>query len=98
MHELALAEGLVDLVSERTVGRDVVAVNLRVGDRSGVVADAIAFCFDVVTVGTPLEGAVLRIEEVLGEDLALASVELVRRSRHVPDLWVWGVQATRSAR
>ncbi len=78
MHELSLAEGLVDLVAERTAGRQVVAVNLRVGDRSGVVADALPFCFDVVTAGTPLEGAVLRIEEVSGDDLSLVSVELVR--------------------
>ena len=78
MHELSLAEGLVDLVAERTAGREVVAVNLRVGDRAGVVADALAFCFDVVTSGTPVEGAVLRIEEVAGEDLSLVSVELVR--------------------
>jgi hydrogenase nickel incorporation protein HypA/HybF len=78
LHELSLAEGLVDLVAERTAGRQVVAVNLRVGDRSGVVADALAFCFDVVTVETPLAGAVLHIEEVAGEDLSVASVELVR--------------------
>ena len=78
MHELSLAEGLVDLVAERTTGRQVVAVDLRVGDRSGVVADALAFCFDVVTADTPLDGAVLRIEEVAGEELSLVSVELVR--------------------
>ena len=78
MHELSLAEGLVELVAERTTGRQVVAVDLRVGDRSGVVADALAFCFDVVTTSTPLEGAVLRIEGVSGEDLSLVSVELVR--------------------
>jgi hydrogenase nickel incorporation protein HypA/HybF len=79
LHELSLAEGLVDLVAERTTGRQVVAVNLRVGDRSGVVADALAFCFDVVTVETPLAGAVLHIEAVEGEDLSVASVEMLRQ-------------------
>ena len=79
MHELAITESLVDLVVERTAGRRVVAVNVRVGDRSGVVPDAMSFCFDVVAAETPLAGAaVLVIEECPGEDLALVSVELVR--------------------
>jgi hydrogenase nickel incorporation protein HypA/HybF len=78
VHELSLAEGLIDLVAERTIGRQVVAVNLRVGDRSGVIADALAFCFDVVTLETPLAGAVLRIEEVAGDDLSVASVEMLK--------------------
>jgi hydrogenase nickel incorporation protein HypA/HybF len=81
VHELSLAEGLVDLVAERTTGRRVVAVNLRVGDRSGVIADALAFCFDVVTVETPLAGAVLRIEEVVGDDLSVASVEMLKEEQ-----------------
>jgi hydrogenase nickel incorporation protein HypA/HybF len=78
VHELAITESLVDLVVERTAGRRVVAVNVRVGDRSGVVPDAMSFCFDVVAAETPLAGAALVIEECPGEDLALVSVELVR--------------------
>jgi len=81
MHELSLAEGLVDLVIDRLAepglaGREVVAVRLRVGRSAGVMADALEFCWDVVTSGTPLDGSRLDIEETDGEDLALASVEL----------------------
>ena len=78
MHELALTQSLVDLVTERTTGRQVLAVNVRVGDLSGIVADAMSFCFDVTTAGTPLEGARLVVEEVPGDDLSLVSVVLVR--------------------
>ena len=78
MHELAIAESLVDRVIERTVGRRVVAVTVRIGDAAGVVADALAFSFDVVTVDTPIAGARLVVEEVAGDDLSLVSVELVR--------------------
>ena len=78
MHELSVTQSLVDLVVERTTGRQVVAVNVRVGAESGVVADAMAFCFDVVTADGPLAGAALVIEDVPGDDLALVSVELVR--------------------
>jgi len=78
VHELAIAESLVDRVIERTVGRRVVAVTVRIGDAAGVVADALAFSFDVVTVDTPIAGARLVVEEVAGDDLSLVSVELVR--------------------
>jgi Zn finger protein HypA/HybF involved in hydrogenase expression len=51
---------------------------VRVGDLSGVVADAMSFCFDVTTADTPLAGARLVVEEVPGDDLSLVSVVLVR--------------------
>jgi hydrogenase nickel incorporation protein HypA/HybF len=41
-------------------------VTLEVGKLSGVMTDAIAFCFDVVAQGTALEGASLDIHEVEG--------------------------------
>ncbi|HSV38703.1 MAG TPA: hydrogenase maturation nickel metallochaperone HypA [Nocardioidaceae bacterium] len=78
MHELAITQDLVDLVAERTAGRQVVAVNVRVGTESGIVPDSMVFSFDVVTLETPLEGARLVIEEVEGNDLSLVSVELVK--------------------
>jgi hydrogenase nickel incorporation protein HypA/HybF len=63
MHELAITQSVVDLVAERTKGRRVVAVHVRVGRLSGVVADSMAFCFDLATAGTALAGARLDIEE-----------------------------------
>lgn len=80
MHELSLAESLVDLVEERLAsdlaGRSVVAAHLRVGRDSGVMAEAMVFCWQAVTTGTALDGSVLEIEEVPGEELALARLEL----------------------
>jgi hydrogenase nickel incorporation protein HypA/HybF len=66
VHELAITESLVDLVAERAGGRRVTAVHVRVGALSGVVADAMAFCFDVVAAGTLLDGAALVLDEVPG--------------------------------
>jgi hydrogenase nickel incorporation protein HypA/HybF len=83
MHELGLVEDLVSLVESRTTGRTVVSVRLRVGRAAGVMADAMAFCWDVVTVGTGLAGSRLEIEETDDDQLALASVELVREESHV---------------
>lgn len=63
MHELAIAEGLVDAVTERLPGARITAVRLEIGALSGVVADSLRFCFDLATEGTPLEGALLEIDE-----------------------------------
>lgn len=67
MHELSIAHSLVELATEearrRGLGR-IRAVHLRVGVLSGVVTEALRFCFDVATAGTPLEGARLLVDEV----------------------------------
>ena len=74
MHELAVTQSVVDAVMERTGEQRVLEVRLRVGRLSGVLPDALRFCFDLVTDGTPLQGAVLDIEEPPGS----ASVPAVR--------------------
>jgi hydrogenase nickel incorporation protein HypA/HybF len=66
LHELAITQSLVEAVAERTDGAPVIAVNLRLGRLSGVVPDAMQFCFELVTEGTPLYGARLQIEEMPG--------------------------------
>ena len=63
MHELAVAESVVSAVLERTGDRPVSTVRLRVGRLAGVVPDSLAFCFELATVGTLLEGASLEIVE-----------------------------------
>ena len=52
-----ITQDLVDLVAERTAGRQVVAVNVRVGDAAGVVPDAMAFASTWRPARPPLEGA-----------------------------------------
>jgi hydrogenase nickel incorporation protein HypA/HybF len=63
VHELAITEGLVDAVTERLPGQRVTCVRLEIGALSGVVADSVRFCFDLVTEGTDLEGAALEISQ-----------------------------------
>ncbi len=62
MHELAITESLV-AVTARLPGRRVACVRLEIGALSGVVADSVRFCFDIVTEGTSLEGARLEIAQ-----------------------------------
>jgi hydrogenase nickel incorporation protein HypA/HybF len=63
LHELAITEGVVQAVTERLPDAKVTAVRLEIGALSGVVADSVRFCFDLVTEGTNLEGATLEIAE-----------------------------------
>jgi hydrogenase nickel incorporation protein HypA/HybF len=66
MHELAITQGIVDAIVERLGGTRVTAVRVRIGKVSGVVPDAVRFCFDLVAEGTPVEGARLEIDEPAG--------------------------------
>ena len=66
MHELGIVRNIVAIVGEAAKGRPVRRVTLEVGKLSGVMSEAIAFCFDVASEGTALEGASLEILEIEG--------------------------------
>ncbi|MBO0775908.1 MAG: hydrogenase maturation nickel metallochaperone HypA [Actinobacteria bacterium] len=66
MHELAITESIVEAVSGRLPEARISCVRLEIGALSGVVADSVRFCFDLVTEGTNLEGARLEISEPPG--------------------------------
>jgi hydrogenase nickel incorporation protein HypA/HybF len=66
MHELSIAQSVVEAVLAHTGDRPVSKVRLQVGRLSGVVPDALGFCFELATASTPLEQAVLEIEEPTG--------------------------------
>ena len=66
MHELAITQSVVDMVVERTAGRRVGRVRLDVGALSGVVPDAMQFCYELIVSGTSLEGSTLVIEQTPG--------------------------------
>ena len=66
MHELAITRNIVAIVGDAAQGRRVVRVTIEIGKLSGVMADAVAFCFDIVAAGTPLAGAALDIRQIDG--------------------------------
>jgi hydrogenase nickel incorporation protein HypA/HybF len=66
MHEMALAQALVDQVTElaeKEGGRKVLCVDVSIGALSGVMRESLEFCFPVVACGTPLECARLHVTE-----------------------------------
>src|SRR5437764_10212887 len=64
MHELSIAEAVVGIASWHAAGRKVSKVELKVGHLRQVVPSALEFAFELLTNGTPLEGAELVIEDV----------------------------------
>jgi hydrogenase nickel incorporation protein HypA/HybF len=66
MHELAITQAVVDAIVERMGDTPIARVTLEIGRMSGVVVDSVRFCFEVAVAGTPLDGAVLDVEEPMG--------------------------------
>lgn len=67
MHELSLAQSIVEIVEQhlRSAGPGrVTSVRVKVGEMANVVPESLAFCFDTVIEGTPLDGSHLEIERV----------------------------------
>jgi hydrogenase nickel incorporation protein HypA/HybF len=64
VHELSLADAVVRICCEHARGRRVASVEVTVGRLRQVSPDALAFAFELVAVGTPVEGAELEIVDV----------------------------------
>jgi len=68
MHELAIAQGIVDaLEAQATIcnAARVKSVRLRIGEASGIVTDSLVFCFEMLASLEPvLAGAQALIEHV----------------------------------
>ena len=66
MHEMAVTQEIVEILRERAGARKVRRVVIEIGKLSAVLPDAVRFCFDLCTEGTPAEGATLEIVEPPG--------------------------------
>ena len=67
MHELGITQEVVALADEAAAGRKVTRVVLEIGKLSGVLPDAVRFCFPMCAEGTAVAGAVLEIVEPMGK-------------------------------
>ena len=70
MHEMALAEGIMQIVEDQANSQNFAQVKtvwLEIGELSHVNPDAIRFCFDAVAHNTIVEGAHLEIDRVPGK-------------------------------
>jgi hydrogenase nickel incorporation protein HypA/HybF len=67
MHELSIASGLVEKLLQFAADnpdKKIVEVRLAVGEFSHIEEEQLRFCYDAVTVETPIEGSTLQIEKI----------------------------------
>ena len=64
MHELSIAEAIVDVATRHAAGRRVVKVEVRVGHLRQVVPESLDFAFGLLTQGTALDGTELAVTQV----------------------------------
>ncbi|HEV7529552.1 MAG TPA: hydrogenase maturation nickel metallochaperone HypA [Solirubrobacteraceae bacterium] len=64
MHELSIAQAVLDVATRHAKGRRVVKVEVRVGHLRQVVPDSLEFAFALLTPGTALDGCELEISHV----------------------------------
>ena len=67
MHEMSIAQSLIEVIREEMIRHDVKAlksVRLNVGQMSAIVPESLSFCFEVITSGTELEGARLIMDVI----------------------------------
>ena len=100
MHEMALAEGIVQIVEETAranAAASVRAVHLRIGALSSVEPAALRFSFDAVTRGTVADGARLEMITTPGRAWCLPcgeTVDLARRGDACPRCGSYQLQVT----
>jgi len=66
MHEMAVAQGIIELCTEYASGCRVKSLEVEIGELSTVVPEAIEFCFEACSRGTLLEGSQLNIHRIPG--------------------------------
>lgn len=64
MHELSIASSIADIVHRHARGRRVTRVEIAVGHLRQAMPSALSFGFELVTMGTTLEGVELQIRQV----------------------------------
>ena len=100
MHEMSLAEGVLQIIEDaaRTQGfSQVKTVILDIGQLAAVEPEALRFCFDAVIAGSIAEGATLEIMTTPGEGWCLqcaATVPVTEQLGTCPQCGGYRVQVT----
>lgn len=82
MHEVGITQSIIEIAERHARQEDaesIASVTVDIGSLSGVVPDAVEFCFEACTAGTMAEGARLIVRHIQGRGLC-------RECRHEFDL------------
>ncbi len=80
MHEMSLAEGVLQLIEDAARKQEFSKVNtvwLEIGSLSGVEVEAMKFCFDAVTRDSIAQGARLEVITLAGTGWCMACAQTV---------------------
>jgi hydrogenase nickel incorporation protein HypA/HybF len=100
MHEMALAEGILQIVEDAAAKQGfkrVTEVRLEIGALSGVEVDALSFCLDVVLKDSVANGARIELEKMPGQGYCLGcgkTVPVNALYEACPECGSYQVQAT----
>ncbi len=100
MHEMSLAEGILQIVEETARSHHAIRVRsvvLELGALSHVEEQALRFCFDAVTRGTVADGAQLDVDATAGRAWCMpcgVSVPLARLGDACPQCGSYQLQVT----
>ncbi|MBI5331256.1 MAG: hydrogenase maturation nickel metallochaperone HypA [Betaproteobacteria bacterium] len=100
MHEMSLAEGILQIVEDAAAQQGfkrVTEVRLEIGALSGVEVEALSFCLDVVLKDSVADGAKVELERLPGQGFCIAcgqSVEIAALYDACPKCGSYQVQAT----
>ena len=70
MHELAVTQSILDISlrhAKEAGVKKITSINLVIGEFASIVDDSVQFYWDLITEGTPAQGAELRFERIAGE-------------------------------
>jgi hydrogenase nickel incorporation protein HypA/HybF len=72
MHEMSMAQSILEIVSRHAAGQRVTTVELKVGALRQVVPSALTFSFELISMGTSAEGAELRLDLIPAQGVCRA--------------------------
>jgi hydrogenase nickel incorporation protein HypA/HybF len=76
MHEVAIAQGILDVVLDVAEGRETRTVRIRAGELQAISQESLQFCFELVAQDSPAAAARVEVEIVPGDELTIQSIEL----------------------
>jgi hydrogenase nickel incorporation protein HypA/HybF len=85
VHEVAIAQGILDVVLDVTDGAAVRTVRIRAGELQAVTQDSLQFCFQMVAQDTPAASARLEVDIIPGDALLVEAIELDDGWHYRPD-------------
>lgn len=64
MHELSVTQNILEIALRHAAGQRISEIELVIGQLSSFVDDSIQFYWDIISAGTPAEGARLRFKRI----------------------------------